>query len=160
MASVLAPPCSGPARAAIAPVTAPWTSASVAAMTRAANVEALSSWSAWRMSATSNARTTSVSGISPVSRYSVLAARESPRRGVRGFWPERRRWKAPSMVGSWAMSRTALRYSAARLSSPRSGSTKTAALTAVRNTCIGFAPAGASLMMRSTTRSSFCDALI
>ena len=63
--SVLAPPCSGPASAARAPVTAPCMSASVAAITRAANVDALSSWSACRINATSSARAASASGTAP-----------------------------------------------------------------------------------------------
>ena len=53
------------------------------------------------------------------------------------------------------MSRTALRCSAAAESSPLSGSTNTAALTAVRSTFIGVAVSGASLITRCTTRGSF-----
>ncbi|GIW74175.1 MAG: hypothetical protein KatS3mg103_0697 [Phycisphaerales bacterium] len=41
MAASLAPPCSGPFNAAMAPVTAPCMSLSVAAITRAVNVLAL-----------------------------------------------------------------------------------------------------------------------
>ncbi len=44
--SALAPPCSGPFSAPMPPTTAEWMSDRVAAMTRAANVEAFSSWSA------------------------------------------------------------------------------------------------------------------
>jgi len=43
MTSLFAPPCSGPASAASAPVSAPCMSASVAAITRAANVDAFNS---------------------------------------------------------------------------------------------------------------------
>ena len=43
MVASLAPPWSGPLRAPMAPVMAEWMSASVAAMTRAAKVLALSS---------------------------------------------------------------------------------------------------------------------
>ena len=49
----LAPPCSGPLRAPMAEVMAECMSDMVAAVTRAANVEALNSWSACRMRATS-----------------------------------------------------------------------------------------------------------
>src|SRR5271155_2521629 len=52
----LAPPWSGPLRAPMAPVMAEWMSASVAAMTRAAKVEALSSWSAGRIKGRPRAR--------------------------------------------------------------------------------------------------------
>ena len=41
--SALAPPCSGPFSAPMPPTTAEWMSASVAAVTRAAKVEAFSS---------------------------------------------------------------------------------------------------------------------
>ena len=43
MTSALAPPCSGPFSAPMAPTIAEWRSVSVAAATRAANVEAFSS---------------------------------------------------------------------------------------------------------------------
>ncbi len=56
MTASLAPPWSGPLSVARAAVTAPWTSARVEAATRAANVEALNSWSAWSTRATSIAR--------------------------------------------------------------------------------------------------------
>src|SRR5262245_31824384 len=56
MTSAFAPPWSGPLSAAIAATIAEWMSVSVAAATRAANVDALSSWSACSTSATSNAR--------------------------------------------------------------------------------------------------------
>jgi hypothetical protein len=47
-------------------------SESVAAVTRAAKVEAFSSWSAWRMSETSRASTNSESGTLPVRPYRKL----------------------------------------------------------------------------------------
>ena len=65
MTSVFAPPCSGPFSAPMAPVTAECTSVSVAAATRAANVDALNSWSACSTSATSNARASSALGRLP-----------------------------------------------------------------------------------------------
>ena len=67
MTSALAPPCSGPLSAPMPPTTAEWTSESVAAMTRAANVEAFSSWSACSVSAMSKALTAVGFGRSPVS---------------------------------------------------------------------------------------------
>ena len=65
--SALAPPCSGPFSAPIAPTMAEWRSVSVAAATRAANVDAFSSWSACSTSATSKARMASALGRLPVS---------------------------------------------------------------------------------------------
>ena len=65
--SALAPPCSGPFSVPMPPTIAEWMSVSVAAATRAANVEAFSSWSACRISATSKARVASAFGRSPVS---------------------------------------------------------------------------------------------
>ena len=67
MTASLAPPCSGPLSAPMAPVMAECMSDRVAAMTRAAKVLALSSWSAWRMSATSRARVAVSEGLSPLS---------------------------------------------------------------------------------------------
>ena len=72
--SALAPPCSGPLRAPIPATTAECTSLSVAAVTRAAKVDAFSSWSACRTSATSNARAASADGRSPVSSNRKFAA--------------------------------------------------------------------------------------
>ena len=46
----------------------------VAAITRAAKVEAFSSWSAWRMSATSNVLVAVDEGFSPFSIHRKLAA--------------------------------------------------------------------------------------
>ena len=65
--SAFAPPCSGPFSVPIAATIAEWMSVSVAAATRAANVDAFSSWSACRISATSKARVASPLGRSPVS---------------------------------------------------------------------------------------------
>ena len=55
MTSAFAPPCSGPLSVPIAATIAEYRSVSVAAATRAANVEAFSSWSACSTSAMSNA---------------------------------------------------------------------------------------------------------
>ena len=63
----LAPPCSGPLSAPIAPVIAECMSESVEAITRAVKVEAFISWSACRISATSNVLAASSLGRSPVS---------------------------------------------------------------------------------------------
>ena len=60
--SALAPPCSGPFSAQMAATIAECRSVSVAAATRAANVDALSSWSACSTSDTSNARASSADG--------------------------------------------------------------------------------------------------
>ena len=73
MVASLAPPCSGPLRAPMAPVMAEWMSARVAAMTRAAKVLAFSSWSACRISAMSKARVAVSEGFSPLSIQRKLA---------------------------------------------------------------------------------------
>jgi hypothetical protein len=65
--SAFAPPCSGPFSVPMAATIAECMSVSVAAATRAAKVDAFSSWSACRMSATSNARVARPLGRSPVS---------------------------------------------------------------------------------------------
>ncbi len=74
MTSALAPPCSGPFSVPMPATTAECTSLSVAAQTRAAKVDAFSSWSACRISPMSNARTEVGSGRSPFSMYRKLAA--------------------------------------------------------------------------------------
>ena len=61
----LAPPCSGPLSAPIAPTTAEYRSASVDVITRAVKVLALNECSAYRIIDTSNASTTTWSGTSP-----------------------------------------------------------------------------------------------
>ena len=65
--SAFAPPCSGPFSVPMPATTAECMSVSVAAATRAANVEAFSSWSACSVSAMSIARTAVALGRSPVS---------------------------------------------------------------------------------------------
>ncbi len=67
MTCSLAPPCSGPLSAPIAPVIAECMSDSVDAITRAVNVEAFISWSACRIRATSNVFAAAGDGRSPVS---------------------------------------------------------------------------------------------
>ena len=67
MTCSLAPPCSGPFSAPIAPVIAECMSDSVDAITRAVKVDAFISWSACRISATSNVRAACSRGRSPVS---------------------------------------------------------------------------------------------
>ena len=65
MAASLAPPCSGPRSAPIAPVTAECMSESVPVMTRAVNVDALNSCSAYRISVVSRLlRCSSFGGLS------------------------------------------------------------------------------------------------
>ena len=65
----------------MAEVTAEWTSERVAAVTRAAKVEAFSSWSACRMRAISSAFSAVAEGYSPFSIHRTLAAWESERSG-------------------------------------------------------------------------------
>src|SRR5213079_937343 len=65
MTCSLAPPCSGPLSAPMAEVIAEYMSERVAAVTRAAKVEALNSWSACRISATSNVFTARSVGFLP-----------------------------------------------------------------------------------------------
>ena len=62
-----APPCSGPDRAPMPPVTAAARSAPVEVITREVNVEALNPWSIVSIWYCSTARATSGSGFSPVS---------------------------------------------------------------------------------------------
>src|SRR5207247_18195 len=89
--SSLAPPWRGPLSVAIAATTAACRSASVATATRAAKVEALNSWSACSVSATSITRATSSLGSRPSSSRSTYAACEPPGGAVTGARPERRR---------------------------------------------------------------------
>ena len=65
IAAWLAPPCSGPFSAEIAATIAECMSAFVPATTRAVNVDAFISCSAWRIIAISNARASSAVGASP-----------------------------------------------------------------------------------------------
>ena len=65
MTASLAPPCSGPLSAPIAPTTAECRSASVLVMTRAVKVDALNECSAYRIIETLKASTTTGSGSSP-----------------------------------------------------------------------------------------------
>ena len=66
MTCSFAPPCSGPLSAPMPETTAECRSDRVAAVTRAAKVEALNSWSAWRMSATSKVLAASGVGFLPL----------------------------------------------------------------------------------------------
>ena len=91
-ASSLAPPCSGPFSAAMAPVIAECMSARVEAITRAVNVEAFIVWSAYRTSVMSSARAASCSGSSPVSMARKFAACGSFSFGSMTSWPVRSRW--------------------------------------------------------------------
>ena len=65
MTASLAPPCSGPLSAPIAPTTAEYRSAIVLVITRAVKVDALNECSAYRIIETLNARATTASGTSP-----------------------------------------------------------------------------------------------
>src|SRR5207245_4630485 len=64
---------------------------SVAAVTRAANVDALNSWSAWRMSATSKVLVARSVGFLPLSMYTKLPASESLGFGATGVLPRDRK---------------------------------------------------------------------
>ncbi len=81
MTASFAPPWSGPFKVAMAEVIAECMSASVAAVTRAANVEAFSSWSACRTRAMSKARTASAVGFAPFSIRRKSSAWPSERSG-------------------------------------------------------------------------------
>ena len=109
MTSALPPPCSGPFKVPMAATTAEWMSESVAAETRAANVEAFSSWSACRMSATSKARVASGPGRSPVSMYRTLAAWPSAGSGSIAPPPAASRPDVATRLPIWPVSRTAFR---------------------------------------------------
>src|SRR6185436_4920708 len=85
----LAPPCSGPLSAPMAPVIAECMSESVEAITRAVNVEAFISWSACRMRATSKVLAAAGEGFSPVSMWRKLAAWPSAGSGGIGSPPAR-----------------------------------------------------------------------
>src|SRR5439155_1553711 len=137
MTCSMAPPWSGPLRAPIAEVIAECRSDMVAAVTRAAKVEALNSWSACRMSATSNVFTSSGVGLPPRSMARKFAARESFGFGATRGFPERMRSHAATSVGICAVSRTALRAVASRELSAESGSKAERADTPVRSTSIG-----------------------
>ena len=113
------------------------TSDSVAAVTRAANVEALNSWSAWRMRATSKVFAASGVGFLPLSMYRKLAARFSLGFGVMSGLPRRMRSQAATSVGICAVRRIDLRSVASRELSSASGSNAESADTPVRRISIG-----------------------
>ena len=142
MTLTFAPPCSGPARVPTALVTALYMSVRVATVTRAANVEAFSSWSAWRIRATSRAWASVSLGSLPVSWYRKLAAVDRPGLGAIGSSPLRRRSRAATIVPIWAVTRRALRLLASMLSSPSSGSYRASSEVAVRRASIAVAVLG------------------
>src|ERR671918_435954 len=109
----------------------------VAAVTRAANVDALNSWSACRMSAMSNVLTASSVGFLPAIMYRKLLARLSFGLGATGDLPRRTRSQAATSVGICAVRRIDLRMVASRELSPASGSHDDSADTPVRRTSIG-----------------------
>jgi hypothetical protein len=86
-----APPCKGPFNVPIADVTAECISESVAAVTRAANVEAFSSWSACKMRAISNALSAVTEGGAPFNIKRKFPACESDRSGSTSGFPLRTR---------------------------------------------------------------------
>src|SRR5262245_36087270 len=137
MTCSLAPPCSGPLRAPIAETIDECRSDMVAAVTRAANVDALNSWSACRMSATSKVFAASGLGLAPVSMYRKFAARFILGLGAISALPRRIRSQAATRVGIWAVSRSALRAVASLELSAASGSHDERADTQVRSTSIG-----------------------
>ena len=107
--SAFAPPCSGPFSAPMAPTIVEWMSVSVAAATRAANVEAFSSWSACSTSDTSNARAASADGRWPVSMYRKFAAWPSAGSGSMYPPPAAKRPHVATIDPSCPVRRTALR---------------------------------------------------
>ena len=118
----LAPPCSGPLSVPTADVIAEWMSASVAAVTRAEKVLALSSWSAWSTSAISTARVLSASARLPHSMYRKFAAWPRAGSGATGGFPARRRPIAATIVATCATRRTDFRALAGSELSWASGS--------------------------------------
>ena len=80
------------------PTIAEWMSVSVAAATRAANVDAFSSWSACRMSATSNARV--ASAARPLAGQHVEEVRRVAQHRIRLRSARRRRSAGPSVATS------------------------------------------------------------
>ena len=93
----------------MAPVTAEWMSDSVAAMTRAAKVEAFSSWSACRISAMSKARVAVSEGFSPLSIHRKFAAWESVGSASTIGLPLRMRSKRATIMAICEVSRKLLR---------------------------------------------------
>ena len=77
IAASLAPPCSGPRRLPMAPVTQLWISLSVDAQTRAVKVDALNSCSAYRISDTFITVSCNWLGFSPRSMCRKWAPMES-----------------------------------------------------------------------------------
>jgi hypothetical protein len=117
--------------------TAECTSDRVAAVTRAANVEALNSWSACRIRAVSKVLVASGVGFLPLIMYRKLPARLSRGFGATGALPRRMRSQAATRVGSWAVRRSDFRSVASRPLSAASGSKAESADTPVRITSIG-----------------------
>ena len=110
MTSALAPPWSGPLSAPMPPTMAEWTSDSVAATTRAANVDAFSSWSACSVSAMSKA--SSRSRLRPLAGQHVeeVGGVASAGSGAIGPPPAAARPIAATRLASCPVRRTALRY--------------------------------------------------
>ena len=150
--SSLAPPWRGPLRVAIAAVRAAWRSASVATATRTANVEALSSWSAWSVRIVSRTWATSGAGGRPWRSRRKWAACEPPVSAVTGSCPVRRRCQAATTPGIRAVRRNALRRFAASSPARPSGSTVAASETAVRRTSSGCASRGSARRRSRTGR--------
>jgi len=121
----------------MADTIAAWRSASVATATRAANVDALSSWSAWRVSTTSRTRATSGDGARPSTRLRKYAACESDVGALTGALPLRIRCQAATVSGTSAVRRTAFRKLASGSLARVSGSKVAARDTAVRSASRG-----------------------
>ena len=108
MTCSLAPPCSGPLSAPIAPSDGGVMSDNVEAITRAVKVDAFISWSACRIRAASNVFAAAGLGCSPASMCRKLAACERPGSGATGSSPRRRRSYRATIVGIFAIRRVAL----------------------------------------------------
>ena len=117
-------------------------SARVATATRAANVEALNSWSACSVRATSITRATSALGARPSSSVRNHAACESAAAFVTGSRPVRMRCQAATSAGISAVSRIALRRFGSGSMDAASGSSAAAADTAVRSASRGWPSRG------------------
>ena len=137
MTCSLAPPCSGPLRAPMAAVTAEYRSESVAAVTRAAKVEAFNPWSACRIRPMSKVLAASSAGLLAGQHVEEVRRPGSPGLGATGGLPRRMRSHAATSVGICAVRRDAFRSVASRELSAASGSKADSADTPVRSTSMG-----------------------
>ena len=151
----MAPPWLGPFSVQTAATIAACRSAQVATATRAANVEALNSWSACSVSVTSMTRATSGVGASPSSSVRNQAAWESAGTlADTGSRPVRMRCQAATVAGTSVVSRIALRRFASASLARTSGSSAAASDTAVRRASSGWHSPGCVRSSASTGAGS------